>query len=179
MGEQGLPAVAIERDQRIPEVGRFPGQSRDPCLMARVERVRQRAVLQSRRLGAEAGAFQIELKARVLGVAVEHLQAEGMQRRGEGDVGMLAQRMAKRERPMRRKFGHQPVGNGLQALVFLLLGRRRRLRGQARLVVLSPSGRRPRRALLAVRLRPPVRSAVRPPVGHSRVRFAGLPSRRC
>ena len=46
VGEQRLPTVAVERDQRIPEVGRFPGESRDPCLMASVKRVRQGAVLQ-------------------------------------------------------------------------------------------------------------------------------------
>jgi hypothetical protein len=30
VSEQGLPADAIERDQRVPEVGGFPGESRDP-----------------------------------------------------------------------------------------------------------------------------------------------------
>ena len=149
MGEQGLPAVAVERDQRIPEVGRLPWESRDPCLMPSVERVRQGAVLQARRLGAETGALQIEFQASVLSVAVERLQAERMQRRHEGDVRMLAQRVAKRERPMRRQFRHQPVGNRLQALVFLRLGRRLGLRRHARLVMLSPSGGGPRRAVLA------------------------------
>ncbi len=56
-------AIAVECDQRIPEVGGFPGESRDPCLVASVERVRQGAVLQPRRLGAETGALPIELEA--------------------------------------------------------------------------------------------------------------------
>ena len=89
--------------------------------MASIERVRQRAILQPRRLRAETRALQVELEAGVLSVAVERLQAEGMQRRREGDVGMLAQRVAKRERPVRRQFGHQPVGDRLQALVLLRL----------------------------------------------------------
>ena len=140
------PSNAISASQR--SAGSL-WESRDPCLMPSVERVRQGAVLQARRLGAETGALQIELQASVLSVAVERLQAERMQRRREGDVRMLAQRVAKRERPMRRQFGHQPVGDRLQALVFLRLGRRLGLRRHARLVVLNPSGDRPRRAVLA------------------------------
>jgi hypothetical protein len=50
---------------------------------------------------------------------------------------------------MRRQFGHQPIGDRLQAPVFLRLGRRVRFRGQGGLVVLSPCGRGPRRAVLA------------------------------
>ena len=119
VGEQRLPAVAIERCQCIPEFGRILWQSGDPGLMSGIEGIRQRAILQPRRLCAEPGALDVDLQAGVLSVAVEHLQTEGVQRSGEGDVGLATQRVAKGERPVRRQLGHEPVGNGLQALIFV------------------------------------------------------------
>ncbi len=67
-----------------------------------------------------------------------------MKRRDEGDVGILAQRVAKRESPMGRQLGHQPVGDRLDTIVFLgLIRRRLRACGHARIVMLG--SRRDRR----------------------------------
>ena len=88
-----------------------------------------------------------------------------MQCRREGDVRMLAQRVAKRERQMRRQFGHQPIGDRLRARspsgsvfaggsVVRLAWSCSARAATVRSTPCSPSAR-------------PVRSAVRPPAGRN------------
>jgi len=112
--------------------------------MPGVESESERAVREPRRLSAETGALQIELKTGVLRIAVEHLEAQGVKRGDKGDVRILAQRVAKREGPMGRQLGHQPVGDRLDTIVFLgLIRRRLRACDHARTVMLG--SRRDRR----------------------------------
>jgi hypothetical protein len=61
------------------------------------------------RLRAEADALQIDLKTRVESISIERFDAEGVKSREESHVRLLAQCVAKRERAMRRQFGHQAV----------------------------------------------------------------------
>ena len=87
-----------------------------------VDGLRKGAVVETRRLAAEDRRSSRSISRQESGrVAVEELEAEGMQRRQERDVRILGKRIAQGERAIRREFGHQPVGDRLQALVFLRL----------------------------------------------------------
>src|SRR3546814_20686211 len=61
-----------------------------------------------------------------------------MKRRDEGDVGILAQRVAKGQSPVSGQLGHQPVGDRLDTVVFLgLIGGRLHACGWAPLVIIG------------------------------------------
>ena len=63
-----------------------------------------------------------------------------MKRGEEGDIGMLAERVAQSQRSMGRQLGHQAVGDRLQAIVFL--GLRCRLDVHSEVIVLMLRARR-------------------------------------
>ena len=122
VGEQAGLAVAVPPLQRVPEIGRLLRQRLRPALVPNADRLGRGAVVQPRRLGAEADALQVEFQAAIRAVVVEDLQRQGVQRREEGDVRPLAERVAQAERAVRGQLGHQPVGERRQALVLLRLG---------------------------------------------------------
>ena len=126
MREERLPAVTVKCRQCVPQFRWLLRQSGDPRLVAAIEAGGERGVVQTRRLRTEADAFHIEFKAGIHCITIEHLDAERMERREEGHVRLLAERMPKRESAVRGQFGHQPVGNGLQALVLVRFRRAHR-----------------------------------------------------
>ena len=89
--------------------------------MARLDRLGRGAVGQPRRLGAEARALGRDLQAGVRGVAVEGAEAERVQHRREGDVRIVRQRVAQRQRAMGGQLGHEPIRQRLEAVVLLRL----------------------------------------------------------
>ena len=87
--EQRRLAVAVERRQSVPQIGRRFGQLPAPLGVPRLDRLGRRGVRQARRLGAEARMLRRDLQAGVGRVAVEDLEAERMQDRLEGDMRIV------------------------------------------------------------------------------------------
>ena len=112
MREKSLAAVAVEHHQRFPQFRRLLRQSGDPVLVAMVEGGGERSVVQPRRLRTKADAFHIEFEAGIHRITIEDFEAERVQRREESHVGLLTERVPKRECSVRGEFGHQPVWNG-------------------------------------------------------------------
>ena len=176
--EQASLRVAVERRERVPQVRCLLRQRLAHAGMARIDGRGERAVGKAGRLRGEADALQVELQAGVLRVAVEHAQAERVERCEERDVGTSAERVAQRQRAMRGQLGHQPVGQRLEPLVLV------RLDDGAGLVTrrdrpASSAGCARRRAaprVAALRRSARARSAARPRRGHSRARPAARPS---
>src|SRR5262249_24853684 len=121
MREQRLAAVGIECDECVPQLARLPRQLLGPTMMPVVDGLRNGGVLETRRLVPEHDALHIDLNARLGRAAVEELETEGLERREQRDVRILSKRIAQGERAVRRELGHQTIGDGLQALVFLWL----------------------------------------------------------
>ena len=120
MGEQRRLAVAVERRRERPTDRRaLAGSCLRPVLVPVVDRLGGRGVVQARRLVGEAGALGVDLQAGIDGVAVERLEAEGVQHRDERRVGIVGQRVAQRERPMGGQLGDETIGQRLDAVVFL------------------------------------------------------------
>jgi hypothetical protein len=66
-----------------------------------------------------ASAGGVDLQAGIDGGVVERLEAEGVQRRDEGDFGISRERIAQCQRPVRGEFGDEPFGQGLDAIVLV------------------------------------------------------------
>ena len=88
-----------------------------------VERAGQRRVIEPRRLASELDALQVEFRAGVRTVGVEHTQRERVERGEESDLRPFAQRMAERQGAVRGQFRQQPIGNRAQTFVVLQFGR--------------------------------------------------------
>ena len=121
--EQRLPLRMIQPGQRVPQLLGLPRQRRQPELVPVGQRSGRAGVVQARRLRGERDALHVELQAGVQRVVVEQLEAERVQRRQERDLRVLAQRIPQRQGSMRRQLRQQPVGQRLDAVLFLRLRR--------------------------------------------------------
>src|SRR3546814_19556798 len=122
------PPRSTRTDTLLPDTTLFRsllGQGSEPSLRPGVESDGKRAIGKTRRLSAESHALYVELQTGVLRIAVEHPEAQGMKRRDDGDVGILAKRVAKGQSPVSGQLGHQPVGDRLDTVVVLVLIRGR------------------------------------------------------
>ena len=114
-------AVGVETHQSVPELLGLAGKVPGPALVPRLDRLGRGGIVEPRRLRGESRALDIDLEAGVDGVAVERFEAECVQHREEGGVGVARQRVPQRQRAMRRQFGDEPIGQWLDAI--FLLGR--------------------------------------------------------
>jgi hypothetical protein len=112
MCEQTLACVVIRCGERVPQIGRLmrerpalPRVLGRPRLMAALNRLGRFALGQPRRLRGE-----------------RHLP-QRVQRSQQGHIRTLAQRVAQRQGAVRCQFGHQPVGQRLDAIFLLGLCR--------------------------------------------------------
>ncbi len=119
MGEERCPGLRVQSDERVPEIFRIVGQPLPPSLLPGLDRLGGVALGQPRRLVEEAGAPRLDLQAGIDGEVVERLEAEGVQRRDEGDFGIARERVAQRQRPVRGQLGDEPFGQGLDAVVLV------------------------------------------------------------
>jgi hypothetical protein len=119
MGEECGPRTRVEGDQRVPEIFRILGQALPPGLVPDLDRLGGVALGQPWRLVEERGAGGVDLQAGIDGGVVERLEAEGVQRRDEGDFGIARERIAQCQRPVRRQLGDEPFGQGLDAVVLV------------------------------------------------------------
>src|SRR5258705_8523560 len=108
MGKQGCPAVAVERNQRIPETVLALRQLTGPLLMTRIDRPGRNAVGESRRLGAEACALSRNLKTAARRKPVEGGEAQSVQHRREGCTRVARQRIPERQGAMGGQLGDKP-----------------------------------------------------------------------
>ena len=129
VSEQRCLAVAVERRQRVPQSCRRFRQLLDPLRVPRVDRLGGGGLRQTRRLSAEARMLRRDLQAGVRGVAVEGVEAEGVQHRLESDVRIVRQRIPQGQGAMGGQLGHQPIRERTDGFVLLRrvdLGTRRR-----------------------------------------------------
>src|SRR3546814_14566757 len=90
------------------------------CVLV-LDRLGRRNVGESRRLRAEARALRRDLQARLRDGVIEAIEAERVEDRDEGGVGIARQRVAQRQRAMGRQLGDETVGQRLDTI--FLLGR--------------------------------------------------------
>ena len=65
MGEQARLAVAVPILQRVPKIGGFLGKRLRPAFVPQAYRLGRGAVVEPRRLRAEADALQVEIEAAI------------------------------------------------------------------------------------------------------------------
>src|SRR3546814_8799205 len=88
MCEQRRLLIGVKRAERRPQLGRSVGQTVGPDLVTFVDRARDRAVVDAGRVDAKAAAPDCQLDAALARrIAVEGVEHQGVQHRGEGDLG--------------------------------------------------------------------------------------------
>ena len=160
VGEQQLPLVWPEPDERRPQLVRAFGQPLGPEAVPRVDRLRRRRVRQPRGLRAEARRLRAELQAGVGAKVVKDGKAERVQDGEVRRIGIAPDRVAQRHGFGGGELGHQPFGQRLRRTVVLRLvglglaadgDHRRRARGRFAGRVPVAAGRHRRNRGLVVR----------------------------
>ena len=119
MREQALAAVVIERHERVPQHTRLFRKLPRPGGVPGVDRLRRDGIGKAGGLAAEHRALRLDLETGVEGVAIEQLQAQHVQRRHEGDVRIVGDRVAQRQGAVGGELGDEPIGDWPHALVLL------------------------------------------------------------
>jgi len=101
MGEQRLPAVAVEFRQHVPQIAWIFGHLFVPGLVPRVDGLGGRGVCEPGRM-PEQDALGLDFQARVEAVPVEQPQAQGVERRPQGDIWIVGDGLAQGQRAVRR-----------------------------------------------------------------------------
>ena len=120
MCEETLARFDVKGRERVPEVLRLRRELLRPVEMTRVDLGRERRIREPRRLRAETNILRFDLEAGVGAVAIEEPQTHGVKRREEGDVRVIAERLAQRQRAIGGELGQQFVGQRPNAFVFLV-----------------------------------------------------------
>ena len=121
MGEERHAAVVVEIAEKLPEQFRLVGKLLLPIGVPLVNDLRRLALLQPRPLNGRRRAFGANLQATRRRIPPEGLENEGVQCGEEGDVRVVRQRVPQGERPVRRQFHDQALGQRLET-VFLGFG---------------------------------------------------------
>lgn len=120
MRQQRNALFVRQSDDEVPQVSHVTRHALGPCLMLRARPRRQGRVFDPVRMASQGGHGRTNLKATGLGIAVEQLRGQGMGQRDQRRIGLIGQRHAKRQRPMRGQVAGEAVGNRLARLLFLL-----------------------------------------------------------
>src|SRR5262249_12324483 len=128
MREQRRLAVAVERDQRLPERTVVLGQQLYPSLMTGLDRLGRRAVREAGGLRGEARASRRHFETGPGWHAIEGLKAERGQLGCEGTGGIMGRRIPQRERAGCRELRDQPFRQWSETVVLVDVGSRLRRR---------------------------------------------------
>ena len=124
MRQQRGATVGIEPQQRVPQIVFALGQLRGPVPVTGFDRLGGSAVGKTRRLRAEARALRRNLQAGVECEPVERAEAQRVQHRRKRRAGIVRERIAQRQRAVRRQFDDQPLRQRLDAIVVLRIALR-------------------------------------------------------
>ena len=121
MREQRRAVIAVEGQQRVPQRAGILREPLYPSLVPLVDRLGQGGVVEAGRLNIKAGALGGDLQARARPVTVERREAQRVEHGDERHVEIVGERLAQRQRAIRRQLRDEAIGQRLDA-VFLGAG---------------------------------------------------------